>query len=86
MENFANFLLFSVLFSTKKVSESLEKLSELTFIVFVLYFIVYFKRFFTNSSGLRVQFRYLVANLRYIYVHEDDTAQLPRVRNTVGGD
>ena len=58
------------LFSLKKVAGSLVKLSEFIFQVFILYFQSYLFSFCTISSGLRVQFRYLLANLRKVYVHD----------------
>ena len=48
---------------------SLVKLSEFTFKVFILCFQSYLCSFCTISSGLRVQFRHLLANLRKIYIH-----------------
>ena len=49
---------------------SLVKLSESIFEVFILCFQSYLCSFCTISSGLRVQFRYLLANLRKIYIHD----------------
>ena len=70
LKNFANFTWFSLLFSPKKVTGSLVKLSEFTFKVFILCFQSYLCSFCTISSGLRVQFRHLLANLRKIYIHD----------------
>ena len=67
LKNFANFTRFSLLFSTKKVTGSLVKLSESTSKEFILCFQSYLCSFCTISSGLRVQFRHLLANLRKIY-------------------
>ena len=69
LKNFANFTRFSVLFSTKKVTGSLVKLSESIFKEFILCFQLYLCSFCTISSGLRVQFRYLFSNLRKIYIY-----------------
>ena len=66
LKNFANFTRFSVLFSTKKVTSSLVKLSESIFKEFILCFQSYLCSLCTISSGLRVQFRHLLANLRKI--------------------
>ena len=46
------------------------KLLELIFKVFILCFQVYLFSFCIISLGLRVQVRYLLANLRKIYVHD----------------
>ena len=70
LKNVANFTWFSLLFSPKKVAGSLVKLSESIFEVFILCFQSYLCSFCTISSGLRVQFRYLLANLRKIYIHD----------------
>ena len=85
LKNFANFTWFSLLFSPKKVAGSLVKLSEFTFKVFILCFQSYLFGFCTISSGLRVQFRHLLANLRkiYIYIHDVniDASQADRALN-----
>ena len=70
LKNFTNFAPFSVLFSPKKVACSLVKLSEFILEVFILCFPAYLFSFCTISSGLHLQFRYLLANLRKIYVHD----------------
>ena len=49
---------------------SLVKLSESIFEMFILCFQSYLCSFCTISSGLRVQFRHLLANLRKIYIHD----------------
>ena len=46
------------------MADSLVKLSESIFEVFILCFQSYLCSFCTISSGLRVQFRYLLANLK----------------------
>ena len=69
-KNIANFAPFSVLFLTKKVAGSLEKLSEFIFKVSILCSQAYFFSFCSISPGSRVQFRYLLANLKKIYVHD----------------
>ena len=51
----------------QKVAGSLVKLSEFTFKVFILCFQSYLCSFCTISSGLRVQFRHLLANLEKIW-------------------
>ena len=83
LKNFANFTRFSVLFSTKKVPGSLVKLSESIFKEFILCFQSYLCSFCTISSGLRVQFRHLLANLRKIYIHDVniDALQADRALN-----
>ena len=58
---------------------SLVKLSELTFKVFILCFQSYLFSFCTISSGIRVQFRHLLANLTKIYIH--DASQGDRALN-----
>ena len=62
---------------------SLVKLSEFTFKVFILCFQSYLCSFCTISSGLRVQFRHLLANLRKIYIHDVniDASQADRALN-----
>ena len=70
LKNFANFAPFSVLFSTKKVACSLVKLSKFIFEVFILCFPAYLFSFCTISLRLGVPFRYLLANLRKIYIHD----------------
>ena len=70
LKNFANFAPFSVLFSPKKVACSLVKLSEFISEVFILCFQAYLFTFCTISSRLHLQFRYLLANLRKIYIHD----------------
>ena len=70
LKNFANFTPFSGLFLPKKVACGLGKLSEFIFNVFILCFQAYLFCVCTVSSELRVQFRYLLANLRKIYVHD----------------
>ena len=62
---------------------SLVKLSESIFEVFILCFQSYLRSFCTISSGLRVQFRYLLANLRKIYIHDVnvDASQADRALN-----
>ena len=62
---------------------SLVKLSESIFEVFILCFQSYLCSFCTTSSGLRVQFRYLLANLRKIYIHDVnvDASQADRALN-----
>ena len=64
LKNFANFTRFSVLFSTKEVTGSLVKLSESISKEFILCFQSYLCSLCTISSGLRVQIRHLLANLR----------------------
>ena len=83
LKNFANFTRFSLLFSTKKVTGSLIKLSESIFKAFILCFQSYLCSFCTISSGLRVQFRHLLANLRKIYIHDVniDASQADRALN-----
>ena len=83
LKNFANFTRFSLLFSPKKVAGSLVKLSESIFEVFILCFKSYLCSFCTISSGLRVQFRYLLANLGKIYIHDVnvDVSQADRALN-----
>ena len=83
LTNFANFTRFSALFSTKKVTGSLVTLSESIFKVFILCFQSYLCSFCTISSGLRVQFRHLLANLRKIYIHDVniDASQADRALN-----
>ena len=49
---------------------SLVKLSESIFKEFILCFQSHLCSFGTISSGLRVQFRHLLANLRKIYIHD----------------
>ena len=66
-KNFANFAWFSLLFPPKKVAGSLVKLSESIFEVFILCFQ---SCLCSLCTILRVQFRYLLANLRKIYIHE----------------
>ena len=51
LKNFANFTRFSLLFSTKKVTGSLVKLSESTSKEFILCFQSYLCSFCTISSG-----------------------------------
>ena len=68
LKNFANFTRFSLLFSTKKVTGSLVKLSESIFKKFILCFQSYLCSFCTISSGLRVQFIYLPTLGKYIYM------------------
>ena len=70
LKNIASFAPFSVLFLTKKVAGSLGKLSKFIFEVFILCFLAYFFSFWTISPGSRVQFWYLLVNLRKIYVHD----------------
>ena len=62
---------------------SLVKLSKSIFEVFILCFQSYLCSFCTISSGLRVQFRYLLANLRKIYIHDVniDASQADRALN-----
>ena len=62
---------------------SLVKLSESIFEVFILCFQSYLCSFCTISSGLCVQFRYLLANLRKIYIHDVnvDASQADRALN-----
>ena len=64
---------------------SLVKLSECIFKVFIFIFCFqsYLCSFCTISPGLRVQFRYLLANLRKIYVHDVniDASQADRALN-----
>ena len=85
LKNFANFTRLSLLFSTKKVTGSLVKLSEFIFKEFILCFHdqSYLCSFCTISSGLRVQFRHLLANLRKIYIHDvnTDASQADRALN-----
>ena len=58
-------------FLTEKVAGRLLKLSELIFKVFILCFkLAYLFTFCTISLGLLVQFRYLLANLKKIYVYD----------------
>ena len=77
------FLALIQLFSPKKVAGSLAKLSEFTFKVSILCFQSYLFSFCTISSGLRVQFTHLLANLRKIYVHNVniDASQADRALN-----
>ena len=65
------------------MASSLVKLSESIFEVFILCFQSYLCSFFAISSGLRVQFRYLLANLRKIYIHDVnvDASQADRSLN-----
>ena len=83
LKNFANFTRFSLLFSTKKVTGSLVKLSESIFKMFILCFQSYLCSFCTISSGLRVQFRHLLANHGKIYIHDVniDASQADRALN-----
>ena len=83
LKNFADFTRFSLLFSTKKVTGSLVKLSESIFKAFILCFQSYLCSFCPISSGLRVQFRHLLANLRKIYIHDVniDASQADRALN-----
>ena len=83
LKNFANFTRFSVLFSIKKVTGSSVKLSESIFKEFILCFQSYLCSFCTISSGLRVQFRHLLANIRKIYIHDVniDASQADRALN-----
>ena len=83
LKNIANFTWFSLLFSPKKVAGSLVKLSEFTFKVFILCFQSYLCSFCTISLRLRVPFRYLLANLRKIYIHDVniDASQADRALN-----
>ena len=62
---------------------SLVKLSESIFKEFILCFQSYLCSFCTISSGLRVQFRHLLANLRKIYIHDEniDASQADRALN-----
>ena len=62
---------------------SLVKLSEFTFKVFILCFQSHLFSFCSISSGLRVQFRHLLANLRKIYIHDVniDASQADRALN-----
>ena len=62
------YLIFIVVFAQK--SGWLVKSSEFTFKVFILCFQAYLCSFCTISSGLCVQFRHLLANLRKIYIHD----------------
>ena len=67
VEKFCEFYLIFIVVSPKKVAGSLVKLSESIFEVFILCFQSYLC---TISSGLRVQFRHLLANLWKIYIHD----------------
>ena len=61
--------MFIVVFA-QKVAGSLVKLSESIFEVFILCFQSHLCSFCTILSGLRVQFRHLLANLRKTYIHD----------------
>ena len=62
---------------------SLVTLSESICKEFILCFQSYLCSFWTISSGLRVQFRHLLANLRNIYIHvvNIDASQADRALN-----
>ena len=64
---------------------SLVKLSESIFEVFILCFQSYLCSFCTISSGLRAQFKHLLANLRKIYIHDVnvDVSQADRSLNWI---
>ena len=58
-------------FLIKKLTGRLAKLSELIVIVFISYFVAYLFISSAIFGGLRVQFRYLLANLRKLYVIDE---------------
>ena len=80
LKNLAKFALFLVLFSPKKVAGSL------VFKVSILCFQAYLFSFCTISPGLCVQFRYLLANLRKIYVHGVNITHASQTDRTIERD